>query len=421
MRHIMMQIIPTPTPAHSRDRHRHRADDTRLDAPPQAGESGRATYARRLSSRDRRHVRFAALSTLFLLVLAAGSVVGETEQARADETARIEHTEAREFLRARADLAGTVIAEATLHVDAVRMRLDSPDGELLSADERATVEETLTAADTLLRDSRHHVAEATRVSSIPPPPDATVQDVLSATTALEETEFVSAAEINALHRALTREVALVDAAVEAWQAEQQRLAAERAAQELAAKQAAEAQARAAADQHAAAEARAAAEAQAENVRQQAESPGNAGAPAPGAAVANPPATKAPVAQAPRAQALAPAPAAPAPVHTEHVWATGFQKEIDACKGSVDMTPTFGKPVIGEHWSCGGRDFPMAAGSIVTVTGVLSGTFRVGPVVAVLNQRTNTTNDVPGGYDLLYQTCVGGDNTRMSFTALERIG
>jgi len=86
-----------------------------------------------------------------------------------------------------------------------------------------------------------------------------------------------------------------------------------------------------------------------------------------------------------------------------------------------MTPTFGRPVIGEHWSCGGRDFPMAAGSIVTVTGVLSGTFRVGPVVAVLNQRTNTTNDVPGGYDLLYQTCVGGDNTRMSFTALERIG
>jgi hypothetical protein len=415
----MMQITPTPTPAHSRDRHRHRADDTRPDPPPQASESGRATYARRLSSRDRRHVRFAALSTLFLLVLAAGSVVGETEQARADETARIEHTEAREFLRARADLAGTVIAEATLHVDAVRMRLDSTDGQLLSADERATVEKTLTAADTLLRDLRHHVAEATRVSSIPPPPDATVQDVLSATTALEETEFVSAAEINALHRALTREVALVDAAVEAWQAEQKRLAAERAAQELAAKQAAEAQARAAAEQRAAAEARATTEAEAENVRQQAASPGNAGTPVPGAAAAHPPATKAPVAQAPGAHASAPA--APAPVHTEHVWATGFQKEIDACKGSVDMTPTFGKPVIGEHWSCGGRDFPTAAGSIVTVTGVLSGTFRVGPVVAVLNQRTDTTNDVPGGYDLLYQTCVGGDNTRMSFTALERIG
>jgi hypothetical protein len=417
MRHIMMQIIPTPTPAHSRDRHRHRADDTRLDTPPQAGESGRATYARRLSSRDRRHVRFAVLSTLFLLLLAAGSVVGETEQARADETARIEHTEAREFLRTRADLAGTVIAEATLHVDAVRMRMDSPDGHLLSTDERATVEETLTAADTLLRDSRHQVAEATRVSSIPPPPDATVQDVLSATTALEDTEFVSAAEINALHRALTREVAIIDAAVEAWQAEQERLAAERAAQELAAKQAAEAQARAAAEQRAAAEARSAAAAQGEGVRQQAESPGNAGAPAPGAAGANPPTTKAPVAQAPRAHA----PAASAPAHTEHVWATGFQKEIDACKGSVDMTPTFGKPVIGEHWSCGGREFPTAAGSIVTLTGVLSGTFRVGPVVAVLNQRTNTTNDVPGGYDLLYQTCVGGDNTRMSFTALERIG
>jgi len=52
---------------------------------------------------------------------------------------------------------------------------------------------------------------------------------------------------------------------------------------------------------------------------------------------------------------------------------------------------------------------------------LSGTYVVGPVVAVLNQQTNRIGDVPHGFDLLYQTCINGDNTRMSFTQLTRVG
>ena len=114
------------------------------------------------------------------------------------------------------------------------------------------------------------------------------------------------------------------------------------------------------------------------------------------------------------------PSASAATLDKYVWTNGFQSEIDACNGAVDVTGNYGVAVIAEHWSCGGSWFP-GSGSVITLSGVRSGTYRVGGVAAVLNANTQGTADVPRGYDLLYQTCINGSNSTMSFTVLTRVG
>ena len=113
--------------------------------------------------------------------------------------------------------------------------------------------------------------------------------------------------------------------------------------------------------------------------------------------------------------------APASVSfSKSVWTVGWQNEIDACQGAVDIGAHYGVPVIAEHWSCGGSQFPRE-GSTITLTGTASGVFRVGQVAAVLNVATDTADNVPRGYDLMYQTCRNGSSATMTFTALTRIG
>ncbi|KQO98671.1 hypothetical protein [Leifsonia sp. Leaf264] len=108
-------------------------------------------------------------------------------------------------------------------------------------------------------------------------------------------------------------------------------------------------------------------------------------------------------------------------HTEWVRTAGFQSEIDACDGSVDISDNYwGKRTVAEHWSCGGRDFPTAAGAIVEFSGVVSGKFEVIGVVARLNVNTDGVADVPSGFDLLYQTCWAGDSSDMTFVGLRRV-
>ncbi|WP_022885611.1 hypothetical protein [Glaciibacter superstes] len=108
-------------------------------------------------------------------------------------------------------------------------------------------------------------------------------------------------------------------------------------------------------------------------------------------------------------------------YTNNVWAAGWIPELDACQGSVDLSANYGLAAIAEHWSCGGKDFPDDAGTIITLTGVRAGTYRVEGIVAMLNQNTATTADLPTGYDLLYQTCQDGQSSTMSMTALTKIG
>lgn len=109
-------------------------------------------------------------------------------------------------------------------------------------------------------------------------------------------------------------------------------------------------------------------------------------------------------------------------YVNHVWASGWYPELDQCKGSVDLTERYaGVPTIAEHWSCGGREFPDEAGTIIRLTGVHEGLYRVEGIVKMLNQNTATSADLPRGYDLLYQTCVNGQSTSMSIIALTRLG
>ena len=108
-------------------------------------------------------------------------------------------------------------------------------------------------------------------------------------------------------------------------------------------------------------------------------------------------------------------------YTNNVHATGWNAELDRCIGSVDVTAHYeGVPTIAEHWSCGGKDFPDDAGTIITLTGVHAGTYRVDGIVAMLSASRHGTADVPRGHDLLYQTCQNGQSATMSFTALTRL-
>jgi hypothetical protein len=114
-------------------------------------------------------------------------------------------------------------------------------------------------------------------------------------------------------------------------------------------------------------------------------------------------------------------AAAAASRTVNVWTAGFQTEINECRGGVDITAHYGTPTIAEHWSCGGSAFPTAAGTIVTVTGMDAGTYRVTGVVAILNAYTAHTNQIPHGYSLLFQTCRNGDSHYTQFVGLQKIG
>jgi hypothetical protein len=121
-----------------------------------------------------------------------------------------------------------------------------------------------------------------------------------------------------------------------------------------------------------------------------------------------------VAQA-RAAAAAPG------VHTVNVWTTGFQAQINQCRGAVDMTARYGMRIVGEHWSCGGSSFPTTAGTIVRLTGLDAGTYRVIGLVATLDAYTAHTYQVPHNYQMLYQTCRGGNSHYTEFIALAKVG
>jgi hypothetical protein len=107
--------------------------------------------------------------------------------------------------------------------------------------------------------------------------------------------------------------------------------------------------------------------------------------------------------------------------TLNVWTAGFQTEINDCRGGVDVTAHYGTPTVAEHWSCGGSSFPTAAGTVVTITGLDAGTYRVTGVVAVLDASTAHTNDIPRGYSLLFQTCENGDSHSTEFVGLQQVG
>ncbi|WP_350348904.1 hypothetical protein ABIQ69_02905 [Agromyces sp. G08B096] len=105
-------------------------------------------------------------------------------------------------------------------------------------------------------------------------------------------------------------------------------------------------------------------------------------------------------------------------HVEYVYGWGDQSAVDACAGSV-FFDVYGGAGLAEHWHCGGSEFPTWAGAIIEIPGY--GLYRSEGIAAVLDAYVNTTEDLPTGFDLFYQTCLGGDTSRLAIIGLTRIG
>ena len=130
------------------------------------------------------------------------------------------------------------------------------------------------------------------------------------------------------------------------------------------------------------------------------------------------AARAPVrARTPRAAAVAAGP------YVEHIWGTGGQAEIDACRGSVNMAEIAaylgGGFYATEHWSCGGRAWAgLGAGSLVSFPGY--GLYEVSGRVGGLVYGADASV-LPRGYDGYYQTCISGSSSNMAVWLLTRVG
>ncbi|TFD79896.1 hypothetical protein E3T54_04350 [Cryobacterium sp. Sr8] len=267
------------------------------------------------------------------------------------------------------------VAESVLA--SAELTLNASAGKVLAPAARTTLAEGIRAEQYQLDLVREELKKGYRLVDPAAPVTSRFSARLGfydAASVLRGHRFAEAADLSTVRAHLAGPVQAVKDAVLAWQTEQKRLAAVKAAKAAAAARAAEA-ARAAA-------ARAPARAW--------QAPAAAGQPRAGTARFN-----------------------------KYVWTAGWQAQIDACNGAVDLTGRYGVRVIGEHWSCGGSRFPSSG--LITLSGVLSGTYRVGGVAAVLNANTQGTGNIPRGYDLLYQTCINGSNTTMSFTVLTRVG
>ncbi|WP_092965052.1 hypothetical protein [Agromyces sp. CF514] len=247
------------------------------------------------------------------------------------------------------------------------------------------------AADQLreLVDRLHSTVESTRAAlhdGLTVGHAAEVVRASGSASSLAETLDEATTTLDADADAAASSIALLDEAVAAWQLEQDRLAEE---------------ARLAEERAAAAAAQAAADAAASESALEGRDDGGDGG------------TDTPVATA------TPGPASAD--WTEYVWTSGFQAELDACAGGVDLSGTYGVRVVGEHWHCGGAGFPTWSGAIVDMSGVISGRYRVEGIAAVLDGATADSNDIPGGFDLLYQTCLNDSQSQMAFVGMTRIG
>jgi hypothetical protein len=109
----------------------------------------------------------------------------------------------------------------------------------------------------------------------------------------------------------------------------------------------------------------------------------------------------------------------------NVWASApdvptGQTEIDDCRGAVDMTSAYFIATVAVENRCGGSSAPSAVGSLIHLTGIRAGTYRVDGTV-YLNGNSATAADIPRGYDLIFQTCTSAGYSNMRFIELTKIG
>jgi hypothetical protein len=332
----------------------------------------------------RKIIKVTAVAAATALVI-GGVVFSEGKRAEAIEVATAHYSRALSTVdKHRVEAAASVDATTTLIAESQKI-VDDADGKVLDEAARDALVTEIDRATSLVGVANQEQKQTSAaVKSLKPEPDMFGRTHAASAKELARYRFESASHLTGVAEPLAAADAAVTGAVAAWQTEQDRIAAEAAAAEAARVVAAQA----AADRAAAAASR---------------SRGSSRD-----------------ASAPYSGGTAAAPSSSAS-YTKNVWTSGFQSEINACRGAVDVTANYGTTAIAEHWSCGGRSFPTSAGTIVTLTGVFSGTYRIVGIVAILNLATNTTADVPHGYDMIYQTCINGSSARMSLTAMIRIG
>lgn len=96
-----------------------------------------------------------------------------------------------------------------------------------------------------------------------------------------------------------------------------------------------------------------------------------------------------------------------------------QAMIDRCTGGVTEMGSYeaeGGPddVFALHSHCGGDTITYAPTGTTVAIG--SEVYEVGPIVARLSAFSNTTNDIPTGYDAMWQSCYNGASD-MAFRSL----
>jgi len=110
-------------------------------------------------------------------------------------------------------------------------------------------------------------------------------------------------------------------------------------------------------------------------------------------------------------------------HTEGIWTSGGQAEIDACRGSVNLSDIAGylggSFYAAEHWSCGGRVWAgIGTGELVSFPGF--GLYQVAGRVGGL-PAGSFASSLPSGYDGYYQTCMNGNTNNLYVWLLTRVG
>jgi hypothetical protein len=118
-----------------------------------------------------------------------------------------------------------------------------------------------------------------------------------------------------------------------------------------------------------------------------------------------------------------APAGSGVAHIEGIWTSGGQAEIDACRGSVNVSPVasyLGAAFYAaEHWSCGGSAWGrIGVGGVVEFPGY--GTYQVAGLIGGLSYGADASV-LPAGYAGYYQTCIGGSSSNMTVWLLTRVG
>lgn len=99
-----------------------------------------------------------------------------------------------------------------------------------------------------------------------------------------------------------------------------------------------------------------------------------------------------------------------------------QAEFDSCR-LMDASEWMGARLIAAHWTCAhGSAIPRQAGQLFAVTGAgaLNGNYVSIGIVGTLNQKTQTTKDIPHNYDLIVVSCLNNDSTHMMMLVLNRI-